>query len=85
MINNKRLKKVPIQYQSKVRKTISDLIESVIQERTRRKISQDKFAEMLNLSYKTYQAYEQGSRKPSVETLVLMFLILDLPLLHIKK
>jgi hypothetical protein len=33
----------------------------------------------------TYQSYEQGIRKPSIETLILMFIVLEIPYIHFKK
>lgn len=76
MGEDKRLKKIPEKYQTKVRDKISDLIDFVMKERLKQKWSQDEFSEMLNLSLKTYQSYEYRERKPSVETLLLMFIVL---------
>ncbi len=53
------------------------------EKRVEKNLSQDEFSEMLNISLKTYQSYEQGSRKPSLEVLVLMLIALDIPSLKI--
>lgn len=80
MTNNKRLKKIPKQYQGKVRRLMADLIDAIIAERKRQNLSQEEFSVRINLSVKCLQAYEQGSRKPSFETLLVMFVALDIPL-----
>lgn len=76
MGEDKRLKKIPEKYQTKVRDKITDLIDFITKERLKQKLSQDEFSEMLNLSLKTYQSYEYRDRKPSIETLLLMFIVL---------
>lgn len=76
MGEDKRLKKIPEKYQTKVRDKITDLIDFITKERLKQKLSQDEFSEMLNLSLKTYQSYEYRDRKPSMETLLLMFIVL---------
>lgn len=85
VVNNKRIKKIPNQYQGKVKKIMADLMDTIIEERNKRLMSQEAFAEKLNLSVKTYQGYEQGLRKPSFETLILMLVVLDLDIKLISK
>lgn len=85
MSNNKRIKKIPTQYQSQVKINISNLIDFITTKREEKKLSQETVAEMLNITVKTYQAYEQGTRKPSMEVLILMFLVFNFELKPIKK
>lgn len=85
MLNDKRLKKLPNQYQNRVKKLILDLVYLFKNERLNRNLSQEQMAEMLNVELKTYQAYEQGTRKPSLEVLMLVFLLFDYELKAVKK
>ena len=82
---DKRLKKIPHSYQTKVKKIIFDLVETIKVERLKKGLSQEQVAELLNIQLKTYQAYEQGARKPSLEVLVLMFLTFNYELKTTKK
>ncbi len=55
-----------------MRKDIRDLVDAIQKRRQELKISQTKFSEEINISFKTLQAIEQGSRKPSLEVLLAM-------------
>jgi len=70
--NDKRLLKLPVKYRTFVRKDIRDLVDAIQKRRQELKISQTKFSEEINISFKTLQAIEQGSRKPSLEVLLAM-------------
>lgn len=45
--------------------------------RMKREITQAKMADVLDLSLRTYQKYEEGSRNPQLDTLVLIAKTLD--------
>ena len=48
--------------------------------RMARKITQQKFADLLNIGLRAYQHYEQSERYPSYDTLVTIADILDVPI-----
>lgn len=50
------------------------------QKRIEMKITQQHFADMLDVALRTYQCYEQGTRSPSFDTLVKISNILDVSL-----
>ncbi len=47
--------------------------------RKKRGITQQKMADILDISLNTYQKYEQSERQPSLDTLVRLADILDVP------
>lgn len=47
--------------------------------RMKRKYTQQKMADMLDISLNAYQKYEQAERSPSLDTLVKIADILDVP------
>ncbi|MCI8678089.1 MAG: helix-turn-helix transcriptional regulator [Lawsonibacter sp.] len=47
--------------------------------RMARKITQQKLSDTLGIALRTYQGYEQGEREPSLETLVKIADILNVP------
>ena len=47
--------------------------------RMARKITQQKLSDTLGIALRTYQCYEQGEREPSLETLVKIADILNVP------
>lgn len=64
--------KLPPKYRTYVRKEIRDLVDTIQKRRRDLKISQTELSEEINISFKTLQAIEQGTRKPSLEVLVAM-------------
>lgn len=64
--------KLPVKYRTFVRKEIRDLVDTIQKRRRDLKISQTELSEEINISFKTLQAIEQGTRKPSLEVLVAM-------------
>ena len=48
--------------------------------RIARKITQQQISEMTNIALRTYQCYEQGTRYPSYELLVMYADILNVPI-----
>ena len=44
-----------------------------------RKLTQQRFADMLNIALNTYQKYEQGERCPSLDMLIKIADILEVP------
>lgn len=72
MVNDKRLSKLPVKYRAFVKKEIHNLIDYLQRKRQEKQISQTDFAEEINIAFKTLQAIEQGTRKPSLEVLLAM-------------
>lgn len=61
-----------MKYRNLVRKDIRDLVDTIQKRRQELGTSQTRFAEEINISFKTLQAIEQGTRKPSLEVLLVM-------------
>nr|BFD69149.1 hypothetical protein HAGR004_41710 [Bdellovibrio sp. HAGR004] len=55
-----------------MKKEIHNLIDYLQRKRQEKQISQTDFAEEINIAFKTLQAIEQGTRKPSLEVLLAM-------------
>lgn len=80
MQNDKRLLKVPGKYRPLVKADLRGIVDLIQRRRRELSISQTRFAEEINISFKTLQAIEQGSRKPSLEVLLVMCRALKLSL-----
>lgn len=55
-----------------MKREIANLVDYLQKQRQEKGISQTAFAEEINISFKTLQAIEQGTRKPSLEVLLAM-------------
>lgn len=72
MANDKKLSKIPVKYRAFVKKEISNLVDYLQKRRQEKGLSQTQFSEEINIAFKTLQAIEQGTRKPSLEVLLAM-------------
>lgn len=63
-----------------MKREIANLVDYLQKQRQEQGVSQTAFAEEINISFKTLQAIEQGTRKPSLEVLLAMCKALDVKL-----
>ena len=62
--------RIPRAEQAEVQGLIADLVAVVVKARKRKGLSQESFAELLDLDGETIKSIEQGRRFPSLQTLV---------------
>lgn len=77
-MENKRINKIPSKYRTQVKKELSNIMDTLQKKRQESGLSQTDFSEEINIAFKTLQALEQGSRKPSIEVFLLMCKALNL-------